>query len=108
MKQIHLTTKIFNTYRTALCCILLLLSGVTRSQDFTWMSGANVAGQPGIYGTLGVPASINEPGSRESSVSWKDASGNLWLFGGLGYDASSNYGFLSDLWKYNVTNNQWT
>ena len=35
-----------------------------------------------------------EPGS----VSWADGLGNLWLFGGYGFDGSSS-GVLNDLWK---------
>jgi N-acetylneuraminic acid mutarotase len=32
--------------------------------------------------------------------SWIDASGNLWLFGGNGYDSTGNFGYLNDLWQY--------
>jgi hypothetical protein len=31
-----------------------------------------------------------------------DGSGNLWLFGGSGYDVSSTSGSLNDLWKLSV------
>ena len=47
------------------------------------------------------------PGSREKGKTWTDAQGNSWLFGGNGYSAS-NFGSLNDLWKYDVTTNQWT
>ncbi|MES2678802.1 MAG: kelch repeat-containing protein [Bacteroidota bacterium] len=109
MKQTNLTTKkFFYSIKTTLCCLLLLASTYSWSQDFTWMHGSNQASQPGVYGALGVPSVNNDPGARETLVSWKDASGNLWLFGGLGYDGSSNYGFLNDLWKYNPITNEWT
>jgi hypothetical protein len=64
---------------------------------WTWMSGTNLANQPGVYGTKGVPADGNVPGARGSAVSWTDASGNLWLFGGLVYGSVDCF---NDLWKY--------
>jgi hypothetical protein len=50
-----------------------------------------------------VPASNNVPGGRDSSVTWTDSNGDVWLFGGEGYDASGNFGWLNDLWKYGPT-----
>jgi hypothetical protein len=44
-------------------------------------------GRPGVYGTLGVPAATNIPGARDSAATWTDLKGNLWMFGGFGYDA---------------------
>ena len=85
--------------------------------DWTWMGGSTTlgsnGGQPGIYGTLGSPASTNIPGGREQTLSWTDASGNAWLFGGYGED-STGVGFggeLNDLWKFDPklgTNGEWT
>lgn len=77
------------------------------TNNWTWIKGDNSQNQVGIYGTLGVAAPANKPGGREASVSWKDGSGNFWLFGGNGYDASAA-GYLNDLWKYNPGTNQWT
>ncbi len=54
--------------------------------NWTWVSGADTGGQQGVYGTKGVAVAANVPGGRHGSVSWTDASGNLWLFGGTGYD----------------------
>ena len=62
----------------------------------------------GIYGTLGVAADSNKPGARQFSFSWKDTSGNLWLFGGAGHGKNLKDGFLNDLWKYNIQHNRWT
>jgi hypothetical protein len=33
-------------------------------------------------------------------VGWSGSSDDLWLFGGLGYDANGNWGGLNDLWNY--------
>lgn len=74
--------------------------------EWTWMSGSNLADQQGAYGTLGVAAASNIPGSRDNAVSWMDSSGDFWLFGGLGYDSTGTIGLLNDLWKY--SNGEWT
>jgi len=89
--------------------------------EWTWMGGSNAVpctgggwcGQQGVYGTLGIAASANIPGGRFSAVSWNDASGNLWLFGGDGYDSTGTVGDLNlnDLWKFDPnlgTYGEWT
>lgn len=78
------------------------------TNQWTWKKGADIITTQGVYGTLGVPASANTPGARVFASSWTDATGNLWLFGGYGHNASSSIGYLNDLWKYNVTTNEWT
>ena len=75
--------------------------------EWTWMSGSNLVGEPGVYGTLGVPAPSNSPGARFGAVSWTDSSGNLWLFGGFGYNSSGSGGAAyNDLWKF--SGGEWT
>ena len=73
--------------------------------DWTWVSGSSTegigGGQPGVYGILGTPAAGNVPGGRYDASSWTDSSGNLWLFGGLGYDAGGTFGWPNDLWEFN-------
>ncbi|MCX7045453.1 MAG: hypothetical protein NTX50_08230 [Candidatus Sumerlaeota bacterium] len=78
------------------------------ANQWTWIRGAAICGQIGVYGAQGAPAGANTPGGRDSAVSWMDGSGNLWLFGGLGYDGFGDDDILNDLWKYNPTANQWT
>jgi N-acetylneuraminic acid mutarotase len=78
------------------------------SQTFTWIHGTSMMDQFGIYGTLGTPAAANAPGGRVLSATWTDLQGNLWLFSGRGFGSSGNMDFLNDMWKYNVTTNQWT
>ena len=80
------------------------------SGQWTWMSGGNVADpkQLGVYGTQGTAAAANVPGARYDAVSWFDSSGNLWLFGGWGYNTDIFAGRLNDLWKYNISSGQWT
>jgi len=83
------------------------------TNEWTWMSGGNAESctnctQPGVYGNQGVAAQGNTPGSRENSVSWTDKNGNLWLFGGTGFDSAGTMGDLNDLWRYSPSTNQWT
>lgn len=76
---------------------------------WTWKKGMNAMNIPGVYGTMGVPSPSNYPGARGwGAVSWADTLGNLWLFGGEGYDANATYGVLADLWKYEIATNEWT
>jgi N-acetylneuraminic acid mutarotase len=75
---------------------------------WTWVSGANIANQPGFYNTLGVPAVDNVPGARSYAVSWTDSSGNFWLFGGYGYDSAGVRESLNDLWMFNPISKMWT
>jgi hypothetical protein len=66
------------------------------------------AGNPGVYGILGLPAAGNVPGGHSGASSWTDHSGHLWLFGGVGYDANGVSGFLNDLWEFDPPANKWT
>lgn len=85
--------------------------GGTNPTTFTstapqWKSeGASGFNNPGVYTGAGAV-----PGARVNAVSWTDASGNFWLFGGYGYDGESpaTLGFLNDLWEYNPTTGTWT
>ena len=63
---------------------------------------------PGVYGTQGTAAAGNVPGARYSASSWIDSSGNLWLFGGYGYDSTGAVGKLNDLWRYSPSTGLWT
>ena len=76
--------------------------------NWTWEKGDNVRNVDGVYNVQGVPNITNKPGGRESGVTWYDNFGNLWLFGGFGYDVNGNQGYLNDLWRYNPTTNIWT
>ena len=71
---------------------------------WTWMSGSNIAGSSGVYGTQGIPSVNNYPPARGWGANcWTDSAGNFWLFGGYGAGNTFN-----DLWKYNPATNEWT
>lgn len=74
-------------------------------EEWTWVSGSKSTDQPGVYGTMRQAGSGNVPGARYGAVSWTDGQGNLWLFGGTGYDSAGNVGPLNDLWEY--SNGEW-
>lgn len=74
---------------------------------WTWISGDSNVNRSGAYGTKGVVAPANNPGARGGAMSWTDNSGNLWLFGGSGIDATGVTGYLNDLWKFDGTNWTW-
>ncbi|HVZ58005.1 MAG TPA: kelch repeat-containing protein [Chitinophagaceae bacterium] len=80
----------------------------TNYDNWTFVAGDNTTNQSGVYGTMGTPAPTNKPGARRWAMTWVDGSGNLWMFGGIGYDGSGTLGNLSDLWEYDITNNVWT
>ena len=70
------------------------------SKQWTWMSGNNMVNESGTYGMQGIAAATNIPGARAAFASSADSSGNLWVFGGGGYDANGTYVYLNDLWRY--------
>jgi hypothetical protein len=61
-----------------------------------------------VYGTLGVAAVANTPGGRHWASSWIDKSGDLWVFGGIGFDTTNTWGLLNDLWRYHPATDEWT
>ncbi len=83
--------------------------------QWTWQGGPNIPSQSGVFGTQGTPAPTNIPSAREDAISWVDASGDFWLFGGYG-NASSVPStdtnvivvpeYQNDLWRYSA--GQWT
>jgi N-acetylneuraminic acid mutarotase len=100
---------------TGLACLLIvfamprLASG--QAAEWTWVGGPQTPSADGVYGQLGQANAANWPGARQSAPVWRDSSGNLWLFGGYGYDSShvgGGAGPLNDLWMYSIANNEWT
>lgn len=84
--------------------------------EWTWMGGSSEpdqfsgptgTGNAGVYGTQGQFAAGNMPGSREGGITWTDHGGNLWLFGGDGFDATGTMGVLNDVWEYKPSTHRW-
>lgn len=75
------------------------------ANEWAWMNGEVQFGlysctfTNATYGTLGAPAAANTPSGRIGAASWTDGSGNLWVFGGYGWNGG-NLIDLNDLWIY--------
>jgi hypothetical protein len=72
------------------------------------MGGPKTVNSAANYGIQGIAVTDNVPGARVAEVIWSDRIGNLWLFGGRGYDSTGTVGLLNDLWSYSQTTQQWT
>ncbi|MGB7580836.1 MAG: hypothetical protein WBL85_00110 [Sedimentisphaerales bacterium] len=79
-----------------------------RGSKWIWVNGSKSISHKGAYGTEGVADANNVPGARYGTVLWMDIKGNLWVYGGYGYDSRGNGGYLSDSWKFDVDSNEWT
>ncbi len=73
--------------------------------DWTWVTGANVINQVGVYGAEGTASASNVPGARTDATGWTDANGNFWLFGGQSVTSAYTW-YFSDLWEY--SKGEWT
>ena len=81
----------------------------TQINMWTWEKGTGIPQAQPIYGVKGIPSAINNPGGRcYGTLTWTDTAGNLWLYGGDGFDSSGNFGVLGDLWRYHINTNEWT
>jgi N-acetylneuraminic acid mutarotase len=83
------------------------------TSHWRWMGGNSIVpsantGQPGVYGTMGVPAAGNNPGGRWMSAGSTDNKGNFWLFAGWGYDANGMNGSPNNLFEFSPSTNEWT
>jgi len=80
------------------------------NNEWTWMSGfGNIANIPN-FGTKGISSVNNCPPSiHENNCTWIDNDNdNLWFYGGLGGGESFSDNYYNDLWRYNISNNEWT
>ncbi|MEO5569735.1 MAG: kelch repeat-containing protein [Bacteroidia bacterium] len=80
------------------------------SNEWTWMKGSDSLSPVGFYGIQGISAPTNNPSGRnESAAAWTDDTGDLWLFGGNYFNTNNGISYnLNDLWRYNISSNQWT
>ena len=92
----------------AIVLVFSCFASHAQSNEWAWMSGIFASGSFGVYGTMGTPAPANAPGGRDQPVTWTDSKGNLWLFGGDGFDSAGNPGYLNDLWEFSASTNEWT
>lgn len=74
---------------------------------WSWIGGSDQPNATGNYNTLGQEHSLNSPGARYGSCSFKDSQGNIYIYGGF-FNGKSQYYLLNDLWKLNMNTGQWT
>jgi gliding motility-associated-like protein len=72
------------------------------TNEWTWYGGTSGAFVPAVYGTQNVPSVNNTPGARYASITWTDAQGNFWLYGGI------HIAYKADLWRFDPNTLQWT
>lgn len=76
------------------------------TSEWTWMRSSVSGGYPGygqVFGTKKIPSPSNYPGDRNGAATWVDKNNNLWFYGGI-----PDIDFMDDLWKYDVSTDQWT
>jgi Galactose oxidase, central domain/Kelch motif len=77
------------------------------TNKFAYLKGTPFDRQYGSYGTINVPNSSNQPGTRENSF-FTALNGNIYLYGGLGLTTSGTNGYLNDMWRFNPSDLMWT
>ena len=89
-------------------CVLFFnsFSQVNTNAAWTWVKGSKRVPSFPEYGATGNSAPGNLPGGRKDFVSWQDAAGMVWIFGGRGNAQAAN-AYLNDLWKYDPATNVW-
>jgi hypothetical protein len=77
------------------------------SGQWIWWKGSSDVNQAGSYplqfsAPLGTPFVLNTPGSRRGMAFWpqQDTGHYFWVFGGEGYDATGQSGYMNDTWDY--------
>jgi hypothetical protein len=65
---------------------------------WTWMGGSGLTQQNGVYGTKGVAAATNWPGTRENACGAVRSDGKVYVHGGSGHGETGGAGLLADLW----------
>ena len=78
------------------------------SNQWAWMSGGKIGNEVANYGTKGVPAESNVPGSKYMGNAWTDNDGNFWLMGGSGRNQYGMLGRSDETWVYIPSNGIWT
>ena len=71
------------------------------------VAGSNTANAPANYARRPFHNPSYKPGSRKYSSIAADAAGNIWLFGGYGYDVNNNQGVMNDLFVYLIADREW-
>ena len=82
------------------------VSIIRQPPHWSWEGGSNLAKQKGTFpdGVL----SVGTPGARGNMASWSNGAGQLYIFGGTGYAATTVLGALNDFWRCDLETQTWT
>jgi gliding motility-associated-like protein len=69
---------------------------------FTWVAGA-LSTSSGVYGSQGIPATTNTPGSMLAACAFTAINGDLWLYG-YATDPTT-FQAINTLWRYQIDPN---
>ncbi|MFO1441125.1 MAG: choice-of-anchor D domain-containing protein [Verrucomicrobiaceae bacterium] len=75
--------------------------------QWVWLNGGGSTVPALNWGTKGIEAPTNHPGTRNGIGAVWDLTGRLWLYGGTTTISGSGF-FFGDLWRYDGGTNQWT
>jgi hypothetical protein len=70
---------------------------------WTWINGDTTTSGFAVYGTKGIPSTVNHPRGFYEAIEWKDKMGNLWIYGGV----STQTDYYNDLWKFDPITREW-
>jgi N-acetylneuraminic acid mutarotase len=85
------------------CNLVYVVSAKDEWTKIDW-----IGSEIGSCAASAAQAPFGGPVSRGAGVSWTDAAGNLWIFGGNWLDQLTIAGALNDIWKYNPGAGAWT
>ena len=89
---------------TALVSAQSYMQPAASANRWTWIAGSSAKNQMPLYGTMGMAAASNTPGSRTETDLVTDNMGRTWLFGGMNASGAR----YSDLWVYTPSTGNWT
>lgn len=100
----------------SLVALIFIFSTLTQAlaqspaTGWTWVAGTQPESIAPRRGTPGVASPENSPGYRDGAITWIDAAGNLWLFGGFSIAPENEMDseLYNDLWKYDRSSKLWT
>jgi hypothetical protein len=86
-----------------------IVDSSSENNGWIWMGGSTTGDAAAVYGTMGTASVSNNPGTRYGASGLTDASGKLWLFGGLTQSLNNlSSGDLNDIWTFNTATREWT
>ena len=79
-----------------------------QANQWVWVSGSKTPDHAPVFKSKGIADRDGSPGARMMTSGWADAAGNFWLFGGNGYGKHTGTSHINNVWKYDVSRNEWT